>query len=141
MFTHPQARTSLLMVLTALAVLLTAAVGLATGSQTPVSAQSAEAGETVARQLEPNPRVRFAPLAGRRTPAPLADLEAPLGGRKPPAPLANLKAPLGGRRTPAPLADLEAPIAVSKVPGSALYILGIGAIVLIGALRERLNRR
>ena len=156
MFIRWQTRSSKLIVMAALAALLTAADLLGTASRMPVSAQPTKTVEVVVRTIEPNPRVRFAPLDGFKRPAPLANLEAPLSGRRPPAPLANLEAPLGGRKPPAPLANLEAPLGgrkppapladrgtlpqASKVPGSALYMLGIASVALIGALRERLKK-
>ena len=140
MFIRWQTRSSKLIVMAALAALLTAADLLGTASRMPVSAQPTKTVEVVVRTIEPNPRVRFAPLDGFKRPAPLANLEAPLSGRRPPAPLANLEAPLGGRKPPAPLADRGTLPQASKVPGSALYMLGIASVALIGALREQLKK-
>ena len=115
MFTRPQTHKSQLIVLAAFLALL-ALITLSANSYDVASLESAKVATFNKSDPVTNPRVRFAPLAGKRTPAPLANLEAPLAGRRSPAPLANLEAPLAGKRMPAPLANLEAPLAGRRTP-------------------------
>ncbi len=110
MVTRPQTHKFQLTVLAAFLALL-ALIILSAQSYAGARLESVKVATFTRPNSVMHPRVSFAPLAGKRSPAPLANLEAPLAGRRTPAPLANLEAPLAGRRGPAPLANLEAPLA------------------------------
>lgn len=142
MFTRPQTHKSQLIVLAAFLALL-ALITLSANSYDVASLESAKVATFNKSDPVTNPRVRFAPLAGKRTPAPLANLEAPLAGRRTPAPLANLEAPLAGRRSPAPLAiqdiERESNARLRFHPWMALPLLFIVRII-IKAIDEKLNK-
>lgn len=119
MFTKPQSRNLIVIVLASVVFAALAALGwMALAQAQSVETNGASLAVAPAKIIIPNPRVRFAPLAGRKTPAqlagrkppaPLSIEEAPLAGRKPPAPLSIEEAPLAGRRTPAQLAGRKTP--------------------------------
>lgn len=116
-------------ILAVLALLLTAmlAAGLSLSVAPGRSSAGPKAGFSLAaasgdsRKYNPEPRVRFAPLGGRRTPAALE-------GRKTPAALNGRRTPaaLEGRKTPAASASQGAPMTLAD----GLVLLGLAALLL-----------
>lgn len=87
MVTRPQTHKFQLTVLAAFLALL-ALIILSAQSYAGARLESVKVATFTRPNSVMHPRVSFAPLAGKRSPAPLANLEAPLAGRRTPAPLA-----------------------------------------------------
>jgi hypothetical protein len=87
--------------------------------------------------LQPNPRVKFAALDGRKPPAALDGWRTPstLDGRKPPAALDGWRTPstLDGRKPPAALAYLPAMQINSLALVDGLILLALAALLLAPA--------